>query len=75
MGLKPVFEPACPLCSFKLGYFVRDRQAHPDTWVLNTESREHLETGHQNDNVISINRRRSQPRFRKNIRAVLRKAS
>jgi hypothetical protein len=75
MGLKPVFEPACPKCDFKLGYFVRDRQAHPDTWVLNTISREHLEVGHLNDNVISINRRRSQPRFRKNIRSVTRKAS
>jgi hypothetical protein len=70
MGLKPVFEPRCPKCDFKLGYYCRDRKAHPDTWVLTSESREHLATGHLNDNVVPITQRRSHPRFRKNIRPV-----
>lgn len=70
MGLKPTFKPACPKCDFKLKYYVWDPQTHPDTWVLNAESREHLAIGHINDNVVQIAPRRSQPRFRKNIRPV-----
>lgn len=74
MGLKPVFKPACPECNFELRYHFRDPEMHPDKWVLTAASREHLATAHI-ANVVSINKRRPHPRFKKNIRAPKRIAS
>ncbi|QFG13700.1 hypothetical protein PBI_SHEPARD_72 [Arthrobacter phage Shepard] len=45
-GLKPTFKPACPKCDFTLGYYVRDPDVHPDKWVLNEASRQHLKEAH-----------------------------